>query len=62
MAAKGAAYLGLLGCAIYWTLYSAFIDSWDAWLWLIAFVLIDLNLLRLDESQNQPAGGGAVEA
>jgi hypothetical protein len=62
MASKGAAYLGLLGCAIYWTIYSAFIDSWDAWVWLIAFVLIDLNLLGLDESQQPPVSGEVVEA
>jgi len=58
---KGAAYLVLLGCAIYWTMYSAFIDSWDAWLWLLAFILIDLNMLGLDESQNQKASRNAVE-
>jgi len=52
---KGFAYLVLLGCAIYWTVYSAFIDSWDAWLWLLAFILIDLNMLGLDETQNQEA-------
>lgn len=62
MASKGAAYLVLLGCAVYWTVYSAFIDSWDAWLWLLAFVLIDLNLLGLDESQNQPAVEGVAKA
>ena len=58
---KGAAYLVLLGCAIYWTMYSAFIDFWDAWLWLLAFILIDLNMLGLDESQNQKASRNAVE-
>jgi hypothetical protein len=57
---KGAAYLVLLCCAIYWSMYSAFIDSWDAWLWLLAFILIDLNLLGLDESQNQKASDGVV--
>ncbi len=55
---KGFFYLVLLFDAIYWTVYSAFIDSWDAWLWLLAFVLIDLNMLGLDESQNQKASGG----
>ncbi len=59
-AAKGIAYLALLGCAIYWTVYSAFIDSWDAWLWLLAFLLIDLNLLGLNESQNQRASRDVV--
>jgi hypothetical protein len=33
--------------------FSAFIDWWDAWLWLIAFILIDLNMLGLDETKNQ---------
>jgi len=60
MAWKGAAYLVLLVCATYWTVYSAFIDSWDAWLWLLAFILIDLNMLGLDESQNQKASEGVV--
>jgi hypothetical protein len=50
---KAFAYLVLLACAIYWTVYSAFIDWWDAWLWLAAFILIDLNMLGLDETQNQ---------
>jgi hypothetical protein len=60
LTSKGAAYLVLLVCAIYWTAYSAFIDSWDAWLWLLAFILIDLNMLGLDESQNQNASAGVV--
>jgi hypothetical protein len=59
---KGAAYLVLLFCAIYWTVFSAFIDSWDAWLWLLAFILIDLNMLGLDESRNQSTARGVVEA
>jgi hypothetical protein len=59
---KGAAYLVLLFCAIYWTVFSAFIDSWDAWLWLLAFILIDLNMLGLDESRNQSTAGSVVEA
>jgi hypothetical protein len=61
LALKGAAYLVLLVCAIYWTAYSAFIDFWDAWLWLLAFILIDLNMLGLDESQNQKESRSAVE-
>jgi hypothetical protein len=61
LVSKGGAYLVLLGCAIYWTVYSAFIDSWDAWLWLLAFILIDLNMLGLDESQNQKESRSAVE-
>jgi hypothetical protein len=50
---KGALYLTLLGCAIYWTVESAFIDSWDAYLWLIAFVLIDLNVIDWGEEPKE---------
>jgi hypothetical protein len=59
-AVKIASYLVLFGCAVYWTIFSAFIDSWDAWLWLIAFVLIDLNLLGIDE--DEPPDAIAVTA
>jgi hypothetical protein len=52
---KSLAYLVLMCNAIYWTVFSAFIDYWDAWLWLLAFILIDLNMLGLDETQNQQA-------
>jgi hypothetical protein len=57
---KGFSYLVLLVCAIYWTVYSAFIDYWDAWLWLLAFILIDLNMLGLEESQDQKVSDGVV--
>jgi hypothetical protein len=51
---KAFLYLVLVANAIYWTIYSSFIDSWDAWIWLVAFVLIDLNLLGLDEEVGNP--------
>jgi hypothetical protein len=60
MAWKGFSYLVLLVCAIYWTVFSAFIDYWDAWLWLLAFILIDLNMLGLEESQNKKVSYGVV--
>jgi hypothetical protein len=59
-ASKGFAYLVLLFCALYWSVFSVFIDYWDAWLWLLAFVLIDLNMLGLEESPNQKASGGVA--
>ncbi len=49
---KGFAYLVLLVCAILWTMYSSFIDYWDAWLWLLAFILVDLDMLGLEESED----------
>lgn len=55
-ATKVLMYLILAANAVYWTIYSAFIDSWDAWLWLLAFVLIDLNLLGWnDTTERHPA-------
>jgi hypothetical protein len=39
-------YAVLLGCAIYWWLEGSFLDFWDAFLWLIAFVFIELNLFE----------------
>jgi hypothetical protein len=47
---KGILYLTLLWCAIYWTANGAIVDFWDAYLWLIAFVLIDLNVVDWDET------------
>ena len=53
-AIKAFLYLVLTADAIYWTIYSAFIDSWDAWVWLVAFLLIDLNLLGVDDATEGP--------
>jgi hypothetical protein len=50
---KGFLYLILLGNAIYWHVYGAFIDYWDAYLWLFAFVMIDLNIFQWDDTQQR---------
>ncbi len=42
---KNIFYLSLLSCAIYWGIYGDFLEFWDAFLWIIAFVFIELNLL-----------------
>ena len=55
-------YFVLTADAIYWTIYSAFIDSWDAWVWLVAFVLIDLNLLRVDDATGGPEAAQSAAA
>ena len=36
----------LLVCAIYWGYAGTFLDFWDAFLWLLAFALIELNVLE----------------
>jgi hypothetical protein len=45
-AAKVVLYSVLLGCAIYWWFEGDFLDFWDAFLWLVAFVFIELNLFE----------------
>ena len=39
-------YPTLLIAAIYWGFKGDFVDFWDAFLWLIAFVLIELNVFE----------------
>jgi len=43
-AAKVVLYSLLLLAAIYWGLKGDFVDFWDAFLWLVAFVFIELNV------------------
>jgi hypothetical protein len=43
---KGLFYAILLYCAIYWGVYSSFLDFWDAFLWLVAFIFIELNIFH----------------
>ena len=39
-------YSILLLAAIYWGIKGDFVDFWDAFLWLVAFVLIELNVFE----------------
>ncbi|WP_237066263.1 hypothetical protein [Microbulbifer guangxiensis] len=43
---KGLLYFTLLLCAIYWGINGSFLDFWDAFLWLVAFFFIELNLFE----------------
>jgi len=45
-AAKAVLYSLLLLAAIYWGLKGDFVDFWDAFLWLVAFVFIELNVFE----------------
>jgi hypothetical protein len=49
--AKGFFYAVLFGCAAYWGLDGSFLDFWDAFLWLVAFVFIELNIFRWHEAE-----------
>lgn len=37
-------YATLILAAGYWSVKGDFVDSWDAWLWLVAFIFIELNV------------------
>lgn len=53
-------YSILLAAAVYWGLKGDFVDFWDAFLWLVAFVFIEMNVFEWrheteDDSTPQPA-------
>lgn len=43
---KSVLYTVLLGCAVYWGIDGDFLDFWDAFLWLLAFVFIEMNIFE----------------
>ena len=43
---KGFFYLVLFVCAAYWGVEGSFLDFWDAFLWLVAFIFIEMNIFR----------------
>lgn len=45
-ASKFVLYTVILLAAIYWGIKSDFVDFWDAFLWLVAFAFIELNLFE----------------
>ena len=42
--------------AFYWGIKGDFIDFWDAFLWLIAFIFIELNIIQWDDDKNTNEG------
>jgi hypothetical protein len=46
---KGFFYLILFAAAAYWGLEGDFLDFWDAFLWLVAFIFIELNIFQWHE-------------
>jgi len=55
--AKFVLYSALLLAAVYWGLKGDFLDFWDAFLWLVAFVFIELNVFewRAEEQAERAA-------
>jgi len=57
--AKVILYATLLYAAIYWGIKGDFVDFWDAFLWLVAFVFIELNVFEWrQESHEELAAAG----
>ena len=50
-------YSVLFGAALYWGVEGSFLDFWDAFLWLVAFVFIEMNIFEWREEL-----GEAIEA
>ena len=46
---KGLLYSILFMCAVYWGLLGDFLDFWDAFLWLVAFIFIEMNIFQWHE-------------
>lgn len=43
---KGFLYTILFGCAAFWGVEGGFLDFWDAVLWLLAFIFIEMNIFE----------------
>lgn len=56
-AAKFVLYAMLLLAAVYWGLKGDFVDFWDAFLWLIAFIFIELNVFSWRAAEHAMESG-----
>ncbi|MFC1719805.1 hypothetical protein ACFL00_01525 [Pseudomonadota bacterium] len=55
---KGVFYSVLFAAAVYWGFEGSFLDFWDAFLWLVAFVLIELNIFQWHEEVEEEHSAG----
>ena len=53
-------YSLLFLAAIYWGFEGDFVDFWDAFLWLVAFVFIELNVFEWHQEELEEAGSGGA--
>jgi hypothetical protein len=60
-AAKIVLYATLLYAAIYWGIKGDFVDFWDAFLWLVAFVFIELNVFEWRQEELEQAVTDAAD-
>lgn len=52
-AIKAVLYSILFLCAVYWGIKGSFLDFWDAFLWLVAFVFIEMNIFEWHEEKEE---------
>jgi len=52
---KAILYSVLLGAAIYWGFLGSFLEFWDAFLWIVAFIFIENNLFEWQAETNEPS-------
>ena len=50
---KGFFYFILFVAAAYWGFEGSFLDFWDAFLWLVAFIFIELNIFQWHEETEE---------
>jgi hypothetical protein len=53
-------YGTLLFAATFWGVKGDFVDFWDAFLWLLAFVFIELNVFEWRQEVNESAAQGQI--
>lgn len=64
---KGILYATLIACCSYWAWLGDFMGFWDAFLWIVAFFFIEMNLFKwheaapADEDEEEYARDAAVE-
>jgi hypothetical protein len=52
---KGFFYALLFVCATLWGFWGDFLDFWDAFLWLVAFIFIEMNIFKWHEETEEAA-------
>ena len=57
-ASKYVLYSALFLAAVYWGLKGDFVDFWDAFLWLVAFVFIEMNVFEWRRESLEDAAAG----
>lgn len=55
-------YSTLISAAILWGLYGEFIDFWDAFLWIVAFFFIEMNIFQWNEEINTDSSAIAASS